>query len=83
MTAQAEISKSRKARRDVVLTLARAAGAHGATRHELADAIGIPVHAVCPAVFQLVKAGELENAGRTRPTGFGGHAQVLVVVSHD
>lgn len=48
------------------------------TRHEAADAVGCPVHAVTAAVLDLLKAGRLIETSRKRATPSGKLAAVLV-----
>ncbi|QDV42941.1 hypothetical protein Enr13x_27930 [Stieleria neptunia] len=66
-------------RRLQILTLLRSRGTTGATRHEIADAMGWPLSSVCSPVLELLRTGDLIENGEKRKTQFGSMAAVIVV----
>lgn len=58
-------------------------GTFGATREEVELALNIPGNSVRPRWNELVKAGDIRNAGTTRETKAGRDAAVFVSCSPD
>lgn len=50
----------------------------GATRDEIANALGLPLASVCGRVNELVKSGAVVETDKRRTTSTGGTAVVLV-----
>ncbi|MCA9137860.1 MAG: hypothetical protein KDB00_13905 [Planctomycetales bacterium] len=65
-------------RRDRIETFIRDRGPHGATRHEIADAMGWPVQSVTSPVLAMLRSGRLIENGKTRLTRHGSPAAVIV-----
>ncbi|EMI52572.1 hypothetical protein RSSM_06005 [Rhodopirellula sallentina SM41] len=57
-----------------------ARGATGCTRHDLADAMGLPLQSVCSVALRLLREGVASEPGMRRPTPSGGTAAVMVHV---
>lgn len=55
-----------------------AAGNRGATRDEIADALGVPIQSLCSVVRALLDAGHALEIDRTRPTRLGRPAAVII-----
>jgi len=70
--------RSARTRRDAVELAVASAGRDGMTRHEVADAIGCPVHGLCRAVIDLRESGRIIETERTRLSPYGRPAAVLV-----
>jgi len=66
-----------------VINLLAAIGARGATRHELAAQLQLPLTTVCGRVNELKKMGEVTESGERRPTEHGKTATVVVYVAKD
>ena len=56
----------------------RRAGSRGLTRHELAEAMGLPLQSVCSIALELRRSGLAREVGK-RKTPSGSHAAVLVL----
>lgn len=52
-------------------------GAAGMTRHQLADAMGIPLSSVCSLCRRLLDASRIAESGDTRPSPHGQAAKVI------
>ncbi len=61
-----------------VLALVRARGRLGATRDEVSEALGVPVHALCAAVRHLLDCGDLVETALSRPTRLRRAGAVLI-----
>ena len=66
-------------RRRLALQLLADAGNHGLTRHELADAMALPLQSVCSVALAILRDGLASEPGPKRPTPAGSMAAVLVV----
>lgn len=64
-------------RRQAVLEAVRGSRA-GLTRDEIAEKLWLPVHAICPRVSELLRAGQLIETKDTRLTRAGCPAAVLM-----
>lgn len=65
-------------RRDRIESYILSRGAHGATRHEIADAMGWPLSGVCSPVKAMLRSGRLAETGQRRLTQYGSMAAVIV-----
>ena len=77
ITAANAIATGPSRRQQIVDHVGRCGG-HGATRDEIAEAIGRPVHTITGPVMALVRSGRLVSTPQTRLTRYGFPAVVLV-----
>lgn len=66
-------------RRDQIEAYLRERGELGATRHEIASAMGWPVQSVTSPVLAMLRSGRLIENGRKRQTEYGSLAAVIVI----
>lgn len=77
--AAAQITIKRGTQRHKVLQAVRAAGAYGATAHELEVDTGIPYASLTPRIGELKRGGYIEETSRTRPSQYGVQQAVLIL----
>lgn len=65
-------------RRDRIESFIGSRGSHGATRHEIADAMDWPLSSVCAPVLAMLQSGRLIENGDRRETQYGSMAAVIV-----
>lgn len=68
-----------QAQRRKVFEFIHAQGGHGATPHEVSDALHIPTNSAGPRVVELREAGKIIKTPDRRPTRAGGTSRVYVV----